>query len=53
MSTLNNPLLRSKIDELWKKFWAGGISNPLLAIEQITFLLFMKKLDLQLESTPL
>lgn len=41
----NNPVLRSKIDELWKKFWAGGISNPLTAIEQITFLLFMKRMD--------
>jgi type I restriction enzyme M protein len=41
----NNAALRSKIDELWKKFWAGGISNPLSAIEQITFLLFMKRMD--------
>jgi type I restriction enzyme M protein len=40
-----NAALRSKIDELWKKFWAGGISNPLSAIEQITFLLFMKRMD--------
>lgn len=42
----NNPVLRSKIDELWKKFWAGGISNPLTAIEQITFLLFVKRMDI-------
>ena len=41
----NNPELRSKIDQLWNKFWAGGISNPLTAIEQITYLLFMKRLD--------
>lgn len=41
----NNPELKSKIDQLWKKFWAGGISNPLTAIEQITYLLFMKRLD--------
>ena len=41
----NNAALRGKIDELWKKFWAGGISNPLSAIEQITFLLFMKRMD--------
>ena len=27
------------------KFWAGGIANPLTAIEQITYLLFMKRLD--------
>lgn len=41
----NNPTLKSKIDQLWNKFWSGGISNPLTAIEQITYLLFMKRLD--------
>lgn len=41
----NNHELRSKIDQLWNKFWSGGISNPLTAIEQITYLLFMKRLD--------
>jgi len=41
----NNPELKGKIDQLWNKFWSGGISNPLTAIEQITYLLFMKKLD--------
>jgi type I restriction enzyme M protein len=41
----NNPELRGKIDQLWNKFWSGGISNPLTAIEQITYLLFMKRLD--------
>lgn len=41
----NNPELKGKIDQLWNKFWAGGISNPLTAIEQITYLLFMKRLD--------
>ena len=46
----NNPELKSKIDQLWNKFWAGGISNPLTAIEQITYLLFMKRLD-ELDST--
>ncbi|WP_231423619.1 type I restriction-modification system subunit M [Pseudomonas sp. Leaf59] len=43
----NNPGLKSKIDQLWNKFWSGGISNPLTAIEQITYLLFMKRLDEQ------
>ncbi len=33
----NNPALKSKIDQLWNKFWAGGIANPLTAIEQITY----------------
>lgn len=41
----NNSTLKSKIDQLWNKFWSGGISNPLTAIEQITYLLFMKRLD--------
>jgi len=41
----SNPAIASKIDELWNKFWSGGISNPLTAIEQISYLLFMKKLD--------
>lgn len=46
MSLLSsNPTIAAKIDELWNKFWSGGISNPLTAIEQITYLLFMKKLD--------
>jgi type I restriction enzyme M protein len=41
----NNPELKSQIDQLWDKFWSGGISNPLTAIEQITYLLFMKRID--------
>jgi type I restriction enzyme M protein len=41
----SNSVLKSKIDQLWNKFWSGGISNPLTAIEQITYLLFMKRLD--------
>lgn len=41
----NNPELKAKIDQLWNKFWSSGISNPLTAIEQITYLLFMKRLD--------
>jgi type I restriction enzyme M protein len=46
MSLINsNPKIASIINDLWQKFWSGGISNPLTAIEQITYLLFMKKLD--------
>jgi type I restriction enzyme M protein len=40
-----NPTLKSSIGRLWDKFWSGGISNPLTAIEQISYLLFMKRLD--------
>lgn len=41
----NNPDLQSAIKRLWDKFWSSGISNPLTTIEQITYLLFMKRLD--------
>ncbi|HEV7394966.1 MAG TPA: type I restriction-modification system subunit M N-terminal domain-containing protein [Pyrinomonadaceae bacterium] len=37
--------LRSKIDSLWNAFWSGGISKPLEVIEEITYLLFIKRLD--------
>ena len=37
--------LRSKIDRVWNAFWSGGISNPLEVIEQITYLLFLRRLD--------
>lgn len=40
-----NPTLKSHINKLWDKFWSGGISNPLTAIEQITYLIFMKRID--------
>lgn len=37
--------LKNKINKLWDKFWSGGVSNPLTAIEQISYLLFMKRLE--------
>ena len=37
--------IRSQIDRIWDSFWSGGISNPLEVIEQITYLLFVKRLD--------
>lgn len=37
--------LKSKIDRVWEAFWSGGISNPLEVIEQITYLLFIRRLD--------
>jgi len=39
------PEIKSEINKLWDKFWSGGISNPLTAIEQISYLLFMHRLD--------
>ncbi len=40
-----NVKIKSAINRLWDKFWSGGISNPLTAIDQISYLLFMKRLD--------
>lgn len=40
-----NTTIKSSVNRLWDKFWSGGISNPLTAIEQISYLLFMKRLD--------
>jgi len=37
--------LKSKINKLWDKFWSGGLSNPITAIEQMSYLIFMKKLE--------
>ena len=44
---LTDPSLKSKIDALWDRFWSGGISNPLTAIEQMSYLLFLKRLEEQ------
>ncbi|CBE68945.1 N-6 DNA methylase (fragment) [Candidatus Methylomirabilis oxygeniifera] len=37
--------IKSQIDRTWDAFWSGGISNPLEVIEQITYLLFIRRLD--------
>ena len=37
--------LKSKVDSIWDTMWSGGISNPLSVIEQLTYLLFIKRLD--------
>jgi type I restriction enzyme M protein len=42
--------LKSKIDKIWDAFWSGGISNPLEVIEQITYLLFTRRLERQIPS---
>jgi type I restriction enzyme M protein len=42
---LTDSKLKSAVDALWDKLWTGGLSNPLDAIEQLSFLLFMKRLD--------
>ncbi|MFU8878627.1 MAG: type I restriction-modification system subunit M, partial [Wenzhouxiangellaceae bacterium] len=37
--------IKSKVDRIWDTMWAGGISNPLSVVEQLTYLLFIKRLD--------
>jgi type I restriction enzyme M protein len=37
--------LKSQVKKLWDKFWSGGIANPLTAIEQMSYLIFMKRLE--------
>ena len=38
--------LKRSIDSLWTEFWTGGITNPLTVIEQITFLMYARLLDI-------
>jgi type I restriction enzyme M protein len=37
--------IKNQIDRIWVAFWSGGISDPLEVIEQITYLLFLRRLD--------
>ncbi len=37
--------LKTNIDKIWTDLWAGGITNPLTVIEQLTYLLFIRSLD--------
>lgn len=39
------PHLRQSVDKLWDRFWSAGLTNPLVAVEQITYLLFLKRLE--------
>lgn len=39
------PYFKSKVDRLWNQFWSAGITNPLVAVEQITYLIFLKRLE--------
>ncbi|MBN2466257.1 SAM-dependent DNA methyltransferase [candidate division WOR-3 bacterium] len=42
---LTDPTLRAQVEALWDKLWSGGLPNPTDAIEQLSFLLFLKRLD--------
>ena len=37
--------VKNKIDQIWTTIWAGGITNPLTVIEQLTYLMFIRSLD--------
>ena len=37
--------IKTQVDQIWNAFWSGGISNPMEVIEQMTYLLFIKRLD--------
>lgn len=37
--------IRNKIDKIWTDMWAGGITNPITVIEQLTYLMFLRSLD--------
>ena len=42
---LTDPRLRAQVDAIWDKSWTGELSNPLDAIEQFSYFLFLKRLD--------
>ena len=37
--------IKNKVDKIWTDIWAGGITNPLTVIEQLTYLMFIRALD--------
>lgn len=37
--------VKTQVDQIWNAFWSGGISNPMEVMEQLTYLLFIKRLD--------
>ena len=34
--------IKNKVDKIWTDIWAGGITNPLTVIEQLTYLMFIR-----------
>ncbi|MBK6580190.1 MAG: SAM-dependent DNA methyltransferase [Sandaracinaceae bacterium] len=37
--------LKGRVDRLWTSFWNNGISNPLSVIEQLSYLIYLRRLD--------
>ena len=40
-----NPKIRRKLDHITDILWAGGVTNPVTYIEQISYLIYLKMLD--------
>ncbi len=40
-------VIKNKVDKIWTDIWAGGITNPLTIIEQLTYLMFIRSLDIK------
>lgn len=38
-------IIKNKVDKIWEDIWAGGITNPITVIEQLTYLMFIRSLD--------
>jgi type I restriction enzyme M protein len=34
-------VIKNKIDKIWQDIWAGGITNPISVIEQLTYLMMI------------
>ena len=43
-----NQQLRRKLDHITDILWAGGVTNPVTYIEQISYLIFLKLLRVPL-----
>ena len=39
--------IKNKIDQIWTSIWASGLTNPLTVIEQLTYLMFIRSLDVK------
>ena len=37
--------IKNKVDKIWLDIFAGGMTNPLTVIEQLTYLMFIRSLD--------
>ena len=44
--------IKNKVDKIWTDIWAGGITNPLTVIEQLTYLMFIHARDWKRFNSP-